>query len=180
MPKHNTASGLTAKQERFVAEYLLDFNATRAALAAGYSPRTAGKTGSEMVTENAKVKAAIAAGQQRVAKRLGIKAEDVLREVIRLAMFDPADLIGVKGPDDIAELPEDVRRAIVGWSWDRQGRFTVKLVKEGALEMLAKHFGLYEADNRQKGELHVKKSAADMTDDELLAIAKRTHDAAHA
>ena len=33
MPKHNTPSGLTLKQERFVAEYLIDGNATRAALA---------------------------------------------------------------------------------------------------------------------------------------------------
>lgn len=171
MPKTIRPSGLTLKQERFVAEYLIDANATRAAIAAGYSPRTAYRTGADML-QAGKVKAAIEASQKRLANRLEHSAEDVRREIERLAMFDPAALVGVKGPADIPALPEDVRRAIVGWTWDRQGRFTVKLSKESALDMLARIHGLYAADNKQKGELTVKQSPADMSDDELIVIAR--------
>jgi hypothetical protein len=49
----------------------------------------------------------------------------VLREIQRMAMYDPAQLTDVKSPDDIKKLPEDVRRAIVGWSWDRNGKSSI-------------------------------------------------------
>src|SRR5262245_12535375 len=126
MPKITSPTGLTAKQQRYVAEYLVDLNQKQAAIRAGYSERTSAKIASELM-QKPHVRAAIDADQRRIARKLDLQAEDVLREVVHLAMFDPADLIIVKRPADIAKLPEEVRRAIVGWSWDRQGRFTVKL-----------------------------------------------------
>jgi len=53
---------LTPKQHRFVAEYLVDLNASQAALRAGYSARTAPQQGSRLL-KNAQVQAAIAAQQ---------------------------------------------------------------------------------------------------------------------
>ena len=84
MPRHNTESGLTAKQERFVQEYLIDQNATAAAIRAGYAEKSAKYSGYELL-KNAKVKAAVRAGQARLAKKLDLTAEKVLADIERIA-----------------------------------------------------------------------------------------------
>lgn len=81
MPK---TTGLTAKQERFVAEYLVDGNATRAAIAAGYSERTAARIGSELLT-NPRIKAAIAKALKAQEKRTLVTADENLKRLDRLA-----------------------------------------------------------------------------------------------
>lgn len=81
MPKTH---GLTAKQERFVAEYLVDGNASRAAIVAGYSERTAARIGSELLTKPA-IKAAIAKALKAQEKRTLITADSNLRAIERLA-----------------------------------------------------------------------------------------------
>lgn len=134
---------LTPRQERFASEYLVDLNATQAAIRAGYSARTAKEQGYKLLTKP-QVQAAVEAGQTARGERLKATADDVLREITRLAMFDPASYTDVKGPDDVKKLPEDVRRAIVGWSWDKQGRFTLKFAKESALEMMGRHHSLFK------------------------------------
>jgi phage terminase small subunit len=138
---------LTAKEAMFVAAYLAEGqetrgNAARSAIAAGYSARSAHKTSSDML-KRPSIAAAIAAARVRVLERAEIKAADVIAEVRRLAMFDPADLLDVKSPEELAALPEEVRRAVVGWKWDREGRFVMQLAKQGALDMLCRHFGVY-------------------------------------
>jgi phage terminase small subunit len=153
---------LTPKQERFVAEYLIDLNATQAATRAGYSAKTANEQGARLLA-NVSVRSALQEAMERRTKRLEATADDVLREITRLAMFDPADLTNVKGPEDIKALPEDVRRAIVGWSWDRQGRFTVKMVKEGALDMLGRHHGLFKDRVEHTGTVVIQASSHDET-----------------
>src|SRR5882672_1889337 len=51
---------------------------------------------------------------------------------------------GITSPAHIAGLPENVRRAIVGWGWDRNQNFTLKLAdKSKALDQLARHLSLY-------------------------------------
>lgn len=137
------SAALNPKQAQFVAEYLIDLNATQAATRAGYSAKTANEQGARLLA-HVSVRSAIDAAMLKRGERLQASADDVLREIARLAMFDPKDLTAVKGLDDIAALPENVRRAIVGWSWDKQGRFTVKTAKEGALEMMGRHHGLFK------------------------------------
>jgi phage terminase small subunit len=134
---------LTPKQETFVREYLVDLNATQAAIRAGYSPRTANKQGAQLLAKPA-IRAAIAAAKLDRGERLGVEADRVLREIASMAFYDPVDLTGLGSPRDIKHLPEDVRRAIVGWSWDRNGNFTIKLAdKSKALDQLARHLSLY-------------------------------------
>lgn len=70
--------GLTPKQARFVEEYLIDLNATQAAIRAGYSERTAGSLGQENLKKPA-IQAAIGAAKKKVADKLEITQEDVLR-----------------------------------------------------------------------------------------------------
>lgn len=84
MPKHNTPSGLTLKQERFVAEYLIDGNAKRSAEAAGYSVKTAVRIGSELLAKPA-VRAAIDAAQAELVAKLQLSAEQTLKDIARVA-----------------------------------------------------------------------------------------------
>lgn len=80
-------SQLTAKQERFVQEYLIDLNATQAAIRAGYSEHTARSIGQENLTKP-DIQQAIAAAQQIRAQRTEITQDRVLKELARLAFFD--------------------------------------------------------------------------------------------
>jgi phage terminase small subunit len=64
---------MTARQRRFVAEYLKDLNATQAAIRAGYSAKTARAQGSENMTKP-DIAAAIAAGQERQLQRAELSA----------------------------------------------------------------------------------------------------------
>ena len=75
---------LTDKQARFVAEYLVDSNATQAAIRAGYSEKTAHSCGPRLL-ENAGVAEAIEAKRGKVLKKLELTAEKVLSDIYRLA-----------------------------------------------------------------------------------------------
>ncbi len=148
---------MTPKQEAFVREYLLDLNATQAAIRAGYSERTANEQAARLLA-NVSVRSAVEQARKDRLDRLNTTADDVVREIARLAMIDPSELVGVTGPKDIPSLPENVRRAIVGWGWDKHGNFTMKLAKEAALQMLGRHHGLFtdkvEHDVPKDGPLH--------------------------
>jgi phage terminase small subunit len=74
---------LTDKQAAFVREYLVDLNATQAAIRAGYSERTAYSVGQRLL-KNVEIQRAVAAAQAKRARRVEIKAEDVLRGVIEV------------------------------------------------------------------------------------------------
>ena len=75
-----TTITLTARQERFVDEYLVDLNATQAAIRAGYSARSAHVEGSRLLT-NAEVAAAISAAKRERSEATKIDAEYVLRKL---------------------------------------------------------------------------------------------------
>lgn len=76
-------AGLTPKQERFVSEYLVDLNATQAAIRAGYSERTANEQGARLLAK-ASVAAAIAEAQAARSERTKIDADYVLRQAVKL------------------------------------------------------------------------------------------------
>jgi len=86
---------LTPKQEAFVREYLVDLNATQAAIRAGYSQRTANEQGARLLA-NVSVRAAIEAAQAERAERVGISADAVLEQWWTIATADPADLIDLR------------------------------------------------------------------------------------
>lgn len=141
---------LTPSQQRFVAEYLVDLNGRQAAIRTGYSVHSAERQVTRLMALP-QVRAAIAAGQAARAARTEASQDRVISELSCLAFYD-AGVIGahpMEGPADIAGLPEDVRRAIVGWSWDKAGNFTVKLSpKTTSLDLLARHLGMLK-DVRQ-------------------------------
>ncbi len=71
---------MTAKQERFVAEYLIDLNATQAAIRAGYAEKGAAVEGSRLLA-NPKVAAAVAAAQAARSERTEITQDYVLNTI---------------------------------------------------------------------------------------------------
>lgn len=85
---------MNARQQRFVLEYCIDLNATQAAIRAGFSERSAGTLGHELL-KNADVAEAIAQRQEDVAIAAGITQESVLRLYYQIATADPAELCRV-------------------------------------------------------------------------------------
>ena len=74
---------LTAKQQQFVLEYLVDLNATQAAIRAGYSKNSAKEIGCQNLSK-VNIKEAIDKEIEKRSKRVKMTADDVLREIIEL------------------------------------------------------------------------------------------------
>ncbi|WP_370682253.1 terminase small subunit [Comamonas sp. GB3 AK4-5] len=103
---------LTPKQERFVAEYLIDLNATQAAIRASYSARTAASQG-ERLLRNVEVAKAIQAAQAARAARTEITQDRVLQELARIAFFDIRKLYRDDGTmKDPHEMDADTAAAL--------------------------------------------------------------------
>lgn len=98
------ASDLTAKQAQFVAEYLIDLNATQAAIRAGYSAKTAYSQGQRLLT-NVEVAASVAAAMAKRAERTEITADRVLQELAKIGFSDIRK--AVKWGSRLVERPLD-------------------------------------------------------------------------
>ncbi|GAA0382572.1 terminase small subunit [Paenibacillus motobuensis] len=83
---------LTAKQQLFVKEYLVDLNAKQAAIRAGYSPKTAEQQASRLLS-NVKVQKAIQKAMDERAAKVEISAEQVLQRWKDIAFADPNEII---------------------------------------------------------------------------------------
>lgn len=86
---------LNPKQAAFVREYCIDFNATQAAVRAGYSVATAKQQGSRLLS-HADVQEALRIALSARAERTNSKADEVLAELERRAFFDPGEVMTVK------------------------------------------------------------------------------------
>ena len=112
-PAKGPGEALTAQQQRFVEEYLLDLNATQAAIRAGYSARTAEQQGSRLL-RNVKVSQAIETAQAARVKRTEIDADWVLRRLVAEADADLADLYDSEGGlKPVHDWPEIWRKGLV-------------------------------------------------------------------
>lgn len=105
--------GLTPKQEAFVNEYLIDLNATQAAIRAGYSARTANEQGARLLT-NVSVRSAVVAAKAERAERTKINADWVLQSLAEEKTADLADLYDDSGGlKPVKEWPMAFRRGVV-------------------------------------------------------------------
>lgn len=137
MPKVN---GLSEKQKKFCHEYIFDFNASRAARAAGYSEDTAGSIGSENL-QKPEIKAFIELLQEDLSKTAGISRLMVLREHEKIAFSSIAHLHDTwidrkefeKLSDDqkscIAEISTQVRKISVVREGQPEQDIEVEFVK---------------------------------------------------
>lgn len=87
---------MTPKQERFVSEYLIDLNATQAAMRAGYSEKTAGQIGDENL-KKPEIAKAIAASLEQRSDRTKVDADWLLLRLAQEAQADVADLYDENG-----------------------------------------------------------------------------------
>lgn len=148
---------LNKKQELFVKEYLVDFNATQAAKRAGYSEKTSYQQGFALL-KNPEIQALINKEQQKRVDRLEITADRVLNEIAKIAFFDPRKLFENDGiPKTINELDENTAGAIsgldvvsIGNSESGMGQVLKYKIadKNAALEKLCKYLGLFNADQK--------------------------------
>lgn len=125
---------LTPRQEAFVAEYLLDLNATQAAIRAGYSAKTAGEQAARLLA-NARISDAIAAAKAKRAERVEVTADYVLRnltEVVERCLQRAPVFVKVGG--EVVQETDDEGRHV--WKFDAKGA-------NGALNLLGQHLGLY-------------------------------------
>jgi phage terminase small subunit len=145
---------LTPKQARFVDEYLVDLNATQAAIRAGYSARTAQWIGPQLLGKS-HVNERIASAQRERSAQTGITAARVVQEIARVAFADPR-MIAQWDNDTVSmrassELSDDEAAAVAEVKSTKEG-VSVKLHnKVAALEQLAKHVGLY-AERPSEGD----------------------------
>lgn len=158
---------LTQKQSLFVAEYLIDLNATQAAIRAGYSTKTAAVIGFENLTKP-NIQAAIDAAMKARAQRTEVTQDRVLAEFAKLAFLDPRRFYDENGTlIPVHLLPEEVAAALSGMDviierdgFDGEGnpKFNdVKKIKfadkKGALDSCARHLGMFTDKIEHSGEI---------------------------
>lgn len=160
---------LTRKQQLFVDEYLIDLNATQAAIRAGYSVKTADVQGSRMLG-NVKVQQAISEAMAERSRRTGINQERILIELARIALLNPKSLVNLEdatvnpeaSPDDLAAIASvKVKRFPTkdgGEGIEREVKFYDKIK---AIELLGKHLGMFKDRIELSGELNKEKSKLD-------------------
>ena len=88
------ADNKTVMQKRFVQEYLIDLNATQAAIRAGYSKKTAQEQASRLLSK-VKVQADIQKAMKRRSERTGITQDRVLEELALIAFSDISELLEI-------------------------------------------------------------------------------------
>lgn len=105
---------LTPKQKRFCDEYLIDLNATQAAIRAGYSSKTAAEQASRLLT-NVNIQTYIQEKRQQLQQKTNITQERVLEEYAKLAFFDIGNAFDEDGRlKPLHEMDDATRHAIAG------------------------------------------------------------------
>ena len=141
---------LTEKQQRFIDEYLIDLNATQAAIRAGYSVKTAREQASQNLTK-LNIQQAISEKMAERSKRTGVNQDRVVMELAKIAFVNAADVIDSDDAtikegataDDTAAI-QSVKVKVIptkeGEGVEREIRLNDKLK---ALELLGKHLGMW-------------------------------------
>ncbi|MCK9570481.1 terminase small subunit [Candidatus Pacearchaeota archaeon] len=154
--KHVSVTGekeLNEKSLLFVAEYLVDFNSTRAAIAAGYSKKTAGVKGCQLM-KRPDIARVIKQFQKEDLERCQLTREEVLLQLYYCATRSAADFCDENGRiiTDVQRLTKRAQNTIDGIdqtvSYDQDGneivRTRLRLVpKSDAINMALKHMGMY-------------------------------------
>jgi hypothetical protein len=161
------AKFLTYKQQTFCDEYLVDMNATRAALRAGYSAGTA-LNGALM--RMPKIKLYLEQHIAQAAKRTQITQDMVLKELAKVAFGNMGNYFDADGklkPMDM--LTDDEKAALWSVSIDKDGAVSIKMNnKMQALDKIAKHLSFYNPEPKQPEKVYVYLDEEDMTEDDYF------------
>ena len=162
---------MTNKQARFVEEYLIDLNATQAAIRAGYSPNTAQEIGADNL-KKPMIKSAVDAAMAERSTRTGVNQDRVVRELARIAFVKITDVANSDGTiktdasdDDLACIESiKVKRSDndTGYMFEREVKLSSKMK---ALELLGKHLGMFSDKLNIEGVLPVVISGGEALED---------------
>lgn len=150
---------MTDKQIKFCDEYLIDLNATQAAIRAGYSPKTANEQGAQLLAK-VSIRARIDAAIAEQSRRTGINADVVVRELARIGRlnagkvvnFDDATVKDNAADDDLAAIASvkvKTSETDQGTTVEREVKFHDK---NKALELLGRHLGMFNDKLQISGE----------------------------
>lgn len=139
---------MTPKQKRFINEYLVDLNATQAAIRTGYSKKTARTIAADLLA-NPNIEITLREAQEDLAKRTQVTQEQIIGELKKIAFSRLDDFIEW-GPDGIAlkssNLVAHQSASIADISTrGAEGGLRIRLHdKLKALELLGRHLGLFK------------------------------------
>lgn len=144
------AKKLTKKQQLFVDEYLIDLNATQAAIRAGYSVNTANEQGAQNLAKLS-IQEAIAKAMAERSKRTGINQDRVVLELAKIAFVKMTDVVDPDTGEILPNASDDDLACIesvkfkqsdnqYGGSIEREVKLSPKMK---ALELLGKHLGMW-------------------------------------
>lgn len=165
-------ANLTPKQQRFVEEYLIDLNATQAAIRAGYSEKSAQEIGAENLSKPMVAKAIQEALQERK-ERVQIDADYVLKRLVEIDQMDVLDIMDDDGNvKPLRDWPKIWRQYISNIETismdDADGVFKkIKWPdKVKNLELLGKHVsvGAFKDKVEHSGKLEIQ-SLSDLMDE---------------
>lgn len=135
-------AGLTAKEQRFCEEYLQDYNATRAAIRAGYSEKTAASNAWKILRRSG-VQRRIKRAQQEQRDRLCLSGDRVVLELFDL-------LEKCKEPEPVRVWSKTEKKYVNTGEYKFDSRGALKTV-----ELLMKHLGMLGADSDGAGDAPV-------------------------
>ena len=161
---------LNAKQQRFVEEYLIDLNATQAAIRAGYSVDSARDIGCENLTKP-NIQEAIAKAMAERSKRTGVNQDRVVLELARIAFANARNIINTEDgsvrddatEDDLACIQSVKVKTMSGDKGYSEEREVKLYSKTDALEKLGRHLGMW----KDKIDLNVALPVVISGEDEL-------------
>lgn len=165
---------MTKKQKRFIEEYLIDLNATQAAIRAGYSPDTAKAIGCENLTKP-DIRAHIDRAMAERSKRTGVNADRVVQELAKIAFVNATEVIDPKTatvredalPEDTAAIQSVKVKTFGEDGLEREIKMADKLK---ALEMLGRHLGMFKDKLELSGQVGINNPYAGLTTEELKKL----------
>lgn len=154
---------LTDKQRRFVEEYLIDLNATQAAIRAGYSVETANEQGSQNLAKLS-IKREIEKAMAERSRRTGITQDRVLNELAKIAFANAKDILDFKtatvkedaSEEDLACIQSVKVKTQTSAKGTMEERQVALYDKKAALELLGKHLGLFKDNIALEADTEIK------------------------
>lgn len=171
--KVNKPQRLTPKQSLFIQEYLVDLNATKAAIRSGYSKKTAAQMGAENLTKPVITQAIMSAMNNRT-ETVETSAKYVLDRLYQEVEADLADLYDIDGSlKHVREWPEIWRKGLVfgvdviEMGDGAAGKVTKLKISDRVkrLELIGKHHAMFTSNVNLGGDMSLKS----LTDEELGA-----------
>lgn len=168
---------LTDKQSMFAKEYLIDLNATQAAIRAGYSPKSAMEQGYQLLQKTS-VQEEIQIQMNNRANRTEITADKVLKELAKLGFSDMRDFakwdsssVKLHSSDDIEDTAcvSEVSQSETQFGTNIKIKFHDK---KGALELLGKHLGIFVEKVELNGNMNNNVNISNLSLEELRRLAK--------